>query len=165
MKNMEKFKNLKKEIESNLGDYALDFVDNHSADDNDYISDAISEFADYNTSVYYSDHREFYHKNQDLCDNALIEYGYSLDDMIKEGCKLDDIICKAGAIGEYSKIENEIYSEIDNILKLLLINYIIENEIEIDAEVLENVEYYQMNRFSDLLDLLEDEEEEEEEEE
>ena len=163
MGNMEEIKNLKKEIESNLGDYALEFVEERNATDNDYISDAISEFADNNASVYYSDQRKFYYNNTDLCENTLIEYGYSLDDMIKEGYSLDDIICKAGAIGECSSIEHEIYSEIDNILKLLLINYIIDNNIKINVEVVENVEYYQMDRFSDLLDLLEDEEESEEE--
>ena len=156
MENMEKFKNLKKEIERNLGDYALDFVDGRRVEDDVYISDAISEFADNNTSIYYSDQREFYYKNSDLCDDALVEYGYSLDDMIKEGYSLDDMICKAGAIGEYSTIENNLYSEIDNILKLLLINYIIDNNIKIDVEVVENVEYYKMNCFSDLLDLLEE---------
>lgn len=161
MENMEKLMNLKKEIESNLNSYALDFADCYRVEDNEYISDAISEFADNNTSIYYSDQREFYYNNTDLCENALIEYGYSLNDMIKEGYNLDDIICKAGAIGEYSKIKNEIYFSIDDILKLLLINYIIENNVEINVEVLENVKYYKMDRFSDLLDLLEDEEEEE----
>lgn len=153
---MKEFEILKKEIEEGLSDYSLDFVDNYSLDSDGYVSDAISEFADSNTSIYYADQRKFYLNNADLCDNALIEFGYDLNDMIKQGEHLDDLICKAGAVGEFYKIETNINNELEDILKLLLINYIIDNNIKCDIDILDNINYYQIERFSDLMDLIDE---------
>lgn len=151
---MEKLENLKKEIESTLSDYSLDFINTYRIEDNCYISDCINEFADNNTSIYYSDQKEFYYNNEDLCNNALIELGYDLNQMIKNGSSLDDLICKAGAIGEYCAIENTLNSELEDIIKLMIINYVIENNIKCDIDILDNIDCYQIERFSDLIDLV-----------
>ena len=145
---------LKKEIERNLSDYSLDFANCYSLESGAYISDAINEFADNNTSIYYSDQKEFYYNNNDLCNNALIELGYDLNQMIKDGSSLDDLICKAGAIGEYCAIENTLNSELEDIIKLMIINYVIENNIKCDIDILDNINVYQNERFSDLIDLV-----------
>ena len=58
---MQTFEILKKEIEGGLSDYSLDFVKSYPVDSYGYISDAISEFADNKTSVYYNEQRDFYY--------------------------------------------------------------------------------------------------------
>lgn len=151
---MEKFENLRKEIEKGLSDYSLGFVVDYSYDSYGYISDAISEFADRNTSIYYSDQRDFYYNNADLCDNALIEFGYDLNDMIKQGEHLDDLICKAGAIGEYYQIENVLNNELEDIIKILIIDYIEANNIQCDVDILDNIDFYRLEKFSDIIDYI-----------
>ena len=165
MENMKKLEEIKEEIKSNLSDYSLDFANCYDFESNEYISDAISEFADSNTSIYYADQRKFYYENTDLCENALLEYGYDLNELIKDGNTLDDLICKAGAIGEYAYIQQTINGELEDVLKLILINYIIENNIECDIDILDNINIYQLDYFSDLLDLIEEYTKEEEKEE
>lgn len=162
VKNMKEFENLKKEIEEGLSDYSFDFINDCRIEDNCYVSDSISEFANKNANSLPSDQRIFYYNNTDLCNNALIELGYDLNEMIKNGDSLDDLMRKAGVIGECYQIENIINKEIEDILKLLLINYIIENNIDCDIEVLDNINYRQIRFFSDLLDYLEEYLEEEE---
>lgn len=154
--NIEKLENLKNEIERNLSDYSLDFVNDYSVNSYGYISDAISEFADSNTSIYYSDQRKFYYENTELCENVLLDFGYDLNQMLKDGDTLDDLICKAGSIGEYYKIEQTINGELEDVLKLMVINYIMENNIECDIDILDNIEVYKIDEFSDLLDLIDE---------
>ena len=76
---MENLENLRKEIEERLNNYSLDFVVDYSCNSYGYISDAISEFADRNTSIYCGGQRKFYYDNTELCENALIEFGYDLN--------------------------------------------------------------------------------------
>lgn len=148
---MEKFENLRKEIEEGLNDYSLDFVVDYSWNSYGYISDAISEFADRNTSIYYSEQRKFYYDNTELCENALLDFGYDLNQMLREGETLDDLICKAGAIGEYMQIENILNDELEDIIKLTIVNYIMDNNINCDIDILDNIDIYRLEKFSDII--------------
>lgn len=164
--NLEKLEDLKMELENCLDGYSLDFVNCYPLDSYGYITDAVSEFADNNTSIYYNDQRNFYYNNTELCENALIDFGYSLDEMLKEGNTLDDLICRAGAIGEYYHIEETINNELEDVIKLIIINYILDNKINCDIEFLDDIDIYNLDRFDDLMDLIneniQDDEEEEE---
>ena len=162
---LKKLEDLKMKLEKCLDDYSLDFVNCYPVDSYGYITDAVSEFADNNTSIYYNDQRNFYYNNVELCDETLLDYGYSLDDMLKEGNTLDDLICKAGAIGAYRHIEETINNELEDVIKLIIINYILNNKINCDIDFLDNIDIYNLNRFDDLRDLIEENIQEEEEEE
>lgn len=151
---MEKFENLRKEIEEGLNDYSLDFVVDYSWNSYGYISDAISEFADRNTSIYYSEQRKFYYDNTELCENALLDFGYDLNQMLREGDTLDDLICKAGAIGEYMQIENILNDELEDIIKILIIDYIEANNIQCDIDILDNIDTYKLQKFDDIIDYI-----------
>ena len=76
--------------------------------------------------------------------------------MIKQGEHLDDLICKAGAADQYYYINNLLNNELEDILKLLLINHIIDNNIDCNIDILDNINYYQIERFSDLMDLIDE---------
>lgn len=153
MKNIEQLTNLLTNLEKGVDGYCLDFADDYGLNDNEYISDCISEFADKKTSIYYSDQKQFYYDNEDVCNETLIEFGYSLDDLLKEGDSLDDLICKAGQIGEFYSIESKLNNNLDDILKIMIIKYAIVNDLEIDTDIIENINCYDYDKFEDLLEL------------
>ena len=108
---IEKIKNEIEAIKDDAIDYVCDFIEQYSYITTRYISDAFNEFADSNTSIYYSDQREYYYNNTDECLDA-IKWNYgSLSEFMAcfpDIYDLDDAICKAGMIGEYEKIYNDI---------------------------------------------------------
>lgn len=158
---MKKLEALKKELENIMNDSSIDFVNDYAIENNSYLCDAFTEFSDNRVSVYYSDQREFYFNNRELCNDALIEFGYDLNDFIKEGYDLDDLICKAGAVGEYQKNYCELSEDEEEIKKLLVINYLIENEITtIDEETINNIINEDIEIINDLKDLIDEELEE-----
>lgn len=128
-------------IKKGFGDsYPLDFI-NEVDNDCRYIGDAFNEFADSHTSVYYNEQREYYYNNESECMEALNEYGYNLEDMARDGMTLDDMICKAGAIGEYRAIYNDLAEEEGKIKQALAIQFLLD-DFEIEKQEL-TVEQYQ----------------------
>lgn len=152
---MGKLQQRQKELQESLCDNAFDFYNESSISDNLWISDAINDFADGKTSIYYADQKDYYFKHSSDCDEALLEIydGHSILDLIKkEG--IDGLVYKAGAIGEYRQIENDIYHDYEDIIRLLLLDYIIANHSDLDEDkVLEFIDYVNVNenRFSDVL--------------
>ncbi len=130
-------------IKKGFGDsYANDFieeVDNNCRD----LGDAMNEFADSHASVYYSEQREYYYNNESECMDALNEYGYNLEDMAREGMTLDDMICKAGAIGEYKAIYEEIAGEEEKIRQALAIKFLLD-DFEIEKQELTKEQYQEI---------------------
>lgn len=159
----EKLNSLREELEADMNGSAWDFANDHDICDSYYLSDAFTEWADSNTSIYYSDQREYYYNNSEECDFALtmLYDGATLGDMIrKQG--LDSIICLAGACGEYEAIYNELSDNEEEIKKLLVINHLLELEEEEIApltdnqlaELLEEAGARNINRINELLDLV-----------
>lgn len=168
---LEKIKELKEETYERMSDNAKDFVDDYDYhfDSIHHISDDFTEFADSHTSIYYEDQRNYYRNNTDECMNALRDFGFTLEDMAKEGLDLDDMICKAGAVGEFREIENELYQDEDEIKEYILLTKLIDfmddhKDIIIDDDKLDEMlsdshscdEYCE---FDDIVSTLEPEEE------
>lgn len=82
-----------------------------------YIQDAITEIADSNTSVYYSDIQEFMCKNPEDVNEAVAEFGW-------DGCGGD--LMRAAQMGEFVKTERDIYNELDRCLYNYALDYIID---------------------------------------
>ena len=156
---------LKERIENEVDGYSIDFVNEHSATDNDYIDDDMRDFADNNTSIYYSDQRAYYNEHSSECDDALLEL-YDADSIAQEikDNGLDYLICKAGALGEYEAIYRALYDDKENILTLIAINYLLDNfdeweEVFTDEEVddlLSEVECMDCDRFNEIGDLIDE---------
>ena len=118
-------KKTKENTLENINDISRDFVNDNSLERIDYLSDAFTECADYFTSIYYADQRDYFNDHTEECENALLElYGSdTLADLIKsEG--LDGLICKAGACGEYEANLNELYEDEDEIKEALTLDYL-----------------------------------------
>lgn len=94
-----------------LGNYGNEVTD---YGENSYICDAISEIADNNTSIYYSDIMNFISSDPESVNEAIQEFGW-------EGCGSD--LYKAGQMAEYLTIEREIYNNLDDIIMYYALNY------------------------------------------
>jgi hypothetical protein len=99
----------------NLNGYSQDFITDSDADSSQYICDAIMGFADSRTSIYYSSIMEFIKDNPDAVNDAINEFGW-------DGCGRD--IYKAGQMAEYMSIEQEIYNELNDIIKYITLDFI-----------------------------------------
>lgn len=144
---MELLKNRIEEVKQNTTDFAIDFVNDYSGS-SEYLGDAISEFADSNTSIYYSSIIEYIKDNPDAVNDAINEFGW-------DGCGKD--IYKAGQMAEYLEIQNELYSEIDNIILLLALKELeqYENITEEHIKKAEEIEFEgidQNSRIDDIAD-------------
>lgn len=83
--------------------------------DSGYICDIISEIADSNTSIYYSDIIEFISNNVEEVDDAIKEFGW-------DGCGSD--LCKAGQAAEFYQNERDMYNELEEGLFNLALSHI-----------------------------------------
>lgn len=138
--NKESILQLREEIAQGVSQHTLDFLADVPSG---YIDDAINEYADNNTSIYYCDQRKFYFDNTELCEDALCEYGYTgetLADLLKECGGLDGLICKAGAIGEYASICRDIWDDNNELRQLYAIDEILRyGVLLIDGDILDEL--------------------------
>ena len=107
MNKQERIEELRKEIEeleNQLNERGQDFYNDYDLQLIEYLSDAFSEFADSNTSIYYSDIEEYYKNHIQESSDALKEFGYTLNDFED----LEEAMHKGAQLAEY----NEIYREL-----------------------------------------------------
>lgn len=115
---MEKLKieELKKDLF--IGDLGENFRDY----DNGYICDIITEIADNNVPIYYSDIWEQAKENQEYIEEALTEFGTSTD---------STDLMRIFQQGIYLKNEREIYENLEDSLKYFMYDYI-EKDLKIN---------------------------------
>lgn len=119
-----KIKDLKNDLY--IGEFGEEFTNYN----NSYISDIITEIADNNTPIYYSDIWEMAKENQDYIEEALQEFGTPTDN----NGNVD--LIKTFQQGIYLKNERNLYENLEDILKYYMYDYI-EKELKID-EITEN---------------------------
>ena len=86
-----------------------------------YICDDITEIADANTSIYYSDIENFMKENTDAVNDAINEFGW-------DGCGSD--IYKTAQMGEFLKNERDIYNDLADYLRFRAYGVLLNNGIE-----------------------------------
>ena len=107
MNKQEKIEELKKEIEeleNQLNERGKELYNDYNIAKAKYLSDLFHEYADSNTSIYYSDIEEYYRAHIWESTEALKEFGYTLNDFHD----LEEAMHKGAQLAEY----NEIYSEL-----------------------------------------------------
>lgn len=117
-----------------------------------YLCDIVSEIADGNTSLYYSDIINYISNNVEQVNETIEEFGW-------DGCGAD--LYKAGQMAEFCEIERKIYDELDEamlnfcydyILYDLKIKEITEEENEKINELCNNVDNNEtLDTFEDFL--------------
>lgn len=154
---------LKEELLENMNGASIDFINDYdnALNSNYYLSDIINEFADNSISVYYSDQFNAYEEDPTAAEDSLLELydGDSIIDIIKkEG--LYNLCCKAGVCYEYKRITGELYEDEDNIKKLFIINYLLDNDIPLTREKIDalliDAEGAAINRTSELKDIIDE---------
>lgn len=124
--------NKMRELRDTMYAPSYDFVKQYQAEDINYLSGLFHDYADENVSIYYDEQRDFYYKNIDICNDAIKEFYGSFSEFVKayesEIRDLDDLICKAGAIGEFYRNYNELCEDEEDIIRY----YILENVLEFD---------------------------------
>ena len=108
---MKTLKELREEQNLYLGDYGEFFVDY----DRGYICDCISELADNNISIYNYDLLEWVKDNSEYVERAVAEFGIDSRNFDFFGLLRQ---------GQYMQIEEELYTNLDDILTNWIINYI-----------------------------------------
>lgn len=141
---------LKQEIRQGIGTDAAYLAGDYNGCGS-YIEDAISERADSETSIYYSDIIKFISENVEAVNDTIQEFGWD-----EAGADL----YKAGQLAEYLQIENSYRENMEGIIKLAAVLDLIDaGKKEITAEAweaieneLENID--ESNRFDDITDIV-----------
>lgn len=151
-------------LEETMNSSSIDFVNDYSINNNEnqYLSDLITEYADSSISIYYVDQYNYWNDHTDDCEQALLDLydAETLKDIIKSQ-GLYNLCCTAGVCGQFNNIERELYDDIDNICKCLLLNYMIDNFYKFtkkDASYIDDViditNYNNIDRMNELLNNL-----------
>lgn len=160
----EQLKELRNELLEYLEDYSQDFISEYSIDYNgsNYISDIITEFADNCVSVYCGERIEFYNKNPEICERAFLEL-YSPDyiaQLLKDN-GFDALYEEAGVCGWFASVDKAIYNDLDDICKILAIDYVLNNFNKFNKKDFEefknNIDFIdsnRVNRFNDIIDCI-----------
>lgn len=138
----ETIKEIKGRIDHTFADSIVDYNDG-------YICDIISEIADNNVDIYTYDLLDWLRYNYDVVEEANREFG-TPEDIIKQ--------CQQG---QYYKYNNDLYDVIDDMILLFAYNYLRVNDIEFNAEQLEELESELSNidnndKLEDIVDKIEE---------
>lgn len=144
MENILKIKDLKSNLF--LGDYGEEITGYNSG----YIGDIVTEIADNNVDIYYSDLNEWTKDNANYIEEALDEFGTPTDGnghadyygMIRQG--------------QFIAYERELYENLEDILKYWAYDYIEDNYklTELTEEQNDEVEFLNYNNFEKLEDIV-----------
>lgn len=107
---MLKIEEIKKQIEEiteELNDWQRDFVAEYDLTSIRYLSDCITEFADANVNIYYSDIEDYYRDHIAESSEALKEFGYNLSDF----ADLEEAMHKGAQIAQFIEIEAELHED------------------------------------------------------
>lgn len=124
MAKMVKVADLIAEMKKGMNDISIDFVTDYSGSDG-YICDLFTEFADGQTSIYYSDIIRFISENVEAVNDAIAEFGW-------DGCGSD--LYKAGQMAEFQQNEQLLYDDLTDICKLSALEMIAAVNDQISAE-------------------------------
>lgn len=136
MKKFEELKGLKKELESVIADISVDFANVYDLTCSGYICDAITEYSDSQIDIYYSDLKKWLQNDSEAV-------GY-FERAINEGLTntTDFDFFQAIQSAQYLKNSEELYNDYDDIIKIMIINYLIDLVDEFDLIKIEDFEAF-----------------------
>lgn len=116
-----------KDLETNL---SFTYGNNITQYDSGYICDVFSEIADSNVDIYTSDLFDWGKNNMYYIDEATKEFGDPHD------------ILRQIQQGQYYAYEQELYENKDDIIKYFAYTYLNDNNIKLNVEQEEDLDYY-----------------------
>lgn len=129
-----------------IGTYGIEFEEYSYG----YISDIISGIADNNTSIYYYDIERFISEHVERVNDTISEFGW-------DGCGKD--LYKAGQLAEYCWIQEEIYRDIEDILKWYAFKFYVQytDNVDISEEIvsiIEDIDSCRIDKLEEVRDLI-----------
>ena len=132
-----------------LSDISKDYCDCYDITGSSYICDSISDFADSQVDIYYSDRAKWFAENWQKVDDAIAELGKS------------DNIMQDIAGAQYLENSNELYHDLDEIKQVLALQYLVDElglqelDEELLDDILDEVDNLDNNdRLDDILDII-----------
>lgn len=115
------------------------------------------EYADNQVDIYYNNLFEWCKYNYEYVEEAIEEYG----DVVKDRDGRVDFI-RTIQQGQFLYYERQLFEDADDIIKLLAINYLLENEDEVETEMdndridemLDDIDVDTNDRMSDIKDVV-----------
>lgn len=148
---------LKDNLKAGMNDISIDFASDYDITQDDYISDLFCEYADNRVDVYNSNLLEWAKYNYEYIEEAIDEYG----DVAKDPSGRADFM-RTIQQGQFLYYERQLYEDAEDIIKLLAINYLLENEDEVETEMdndridemLDDIDVDTNDRMSDIKDVV-----------
>ena len=119
----------KEDLKGRMNDLSVDFASDYDINTSSYLSDLFNEYADSQVDIYYNDLFEWCKDNYEYVEKAVAEFGVD--------SKNFDFI---GIIrsGQFLYNERQLFEDGKEIVELMVVNYLLENEEEIEKELEEN---------------------------
>lgn len=139
------------ELKSTMNDISVDFAYDYTLECNnrDYISDSFWGYADSQVDIYYSDLNKWISENIDAMENAVTEGYYQLD---SENFSLYSL----AQCAQYMELNNQLQDDIQNILEIMGIRYILETYENITPEQWDEYEGLNFSSYDEFSDFQND---------
>jgi hypothetical protein len=119
----------KEELEGEVNEISKDFASDYDLNSSSYFCDLFTEYADSQVSIYTSDLFEWAKYNYEYIEEAVAEFGIDERNFDFLG------VIKSG---QYLQNTELLYQDEKEIVSLMVVNYLLENEEEIERELEES---------------------------
>lgn len=120
----------KEDLKGGMNDVSVDFASDYDLNSNSYLSDLFNEYADGQVSIYYSDLIEWLKGGgDDFVERYVAEFGIDEKSFDFWG------IVRGG---QFLDFQERLFADEKEIIELMVVNYLLENEEEIERELEES---------------------------
>ena len=119
----------KEDLKGGMNDLSVDFASDYDLNTSSYLSDLFNEYADSQVDIYYSDLFEWCKHNYEYVEEAVAEFGID-----SRNFDFIEIIRS----GQFLYNERQLFEDEKEIAELMVVNYLLNNEEEIEKELEES---------------------------
>lgn len=119
----------KNDLKRGMNDLSVDFASDYDLQTSSYFCDLFCEYADSQVDIYNSDLFEWCKNNLEYVEEAVAEFG--IDE------KNFDLM-RLVQSGQFLYNERQLFEDEEKIVELMVVNYLLNNEEEIEKEIDEN---------------------------
>lgn len=125
----EKLEERKEEIKKEINDISIDFASDYDLNSSSYLCDLFTEYADSQVDIYYKDLIEWLFDGVDYVERYVEEFGID-----EKNFNFWDIVRG----GQFLDFQERLFADDKEIIELMAINYLLNNEEEIERELEES---------------------------
>lgn len=122
-------KERKEDLKGGMNDISKDFASDYDLNTSSYFCDLITEYADSQVDLYNYDLIEWFRYNYEYVEQAVAEFGVD---------ERNFDIFRLFQSGQYLQNTELLYQDEQEIVSLMVVNYLLENEEEIEGELEES---------------------------